>query len=238
MTSETSHAPAWAIQPEVEAAVKKVKRNKAKEYKTEAKQQEENERIEQEYEAKKEDAARKVVEKSALSLVAPISCIGVVADGKQFHFSTFEFTPEEELDLLQSGIFAFTFPDMKGMLQGFAWFCNTLCDDQTKFVGHNSWAFDFPRIRLPYKRFGIEMPPAFEKSNKHNMFDTMHMFEFFSGGYFKGLESVCSAFDIPFNKFMSGAEVPDATANKEFMRVTLYNMADVWACYKAFFKIL
>lgn len=234
---ETAHAPARAVQNEVETAVAKVSRNKPKSYKTAEKQAEENERIESEYLQKVEEAKAKVIEKSALSLSAPIACIGVVADGRQFHFSSFKFTDEDTLTLLQAGIFPFTFPDMRGMLLGFAWFCNTLCDINTQYVGHNAWNFDYSRLRLAYLRENLSIPYALSQANKQNCHDTMRMFQWFSGDIFTSLEAMCAALEISFTKSMSGAEVPDAIVNKEFLRVTLYNMADTWACYKAFLKM-
>lgn len=234
---ETAHATAWAVQHDIEQAVSKVTRNKAKAFKTPEKQAEENERIEQEYLAKCEEAKAKVIEKSALSLAAPIACIGVVTDGKQFHFSSFEFSDGEILTLLQAGIYPFTFPDMRGMLNGFAWFLNTLCDASTQYVGHNSWNFDFSRLRLAYLREDLSIPPALVPANKQNCHDTMRMFQWFSGDMFTSLEAMCNALEIPFSKAMSGAEVPDAIANKEYLRVTLYNMPDAWACYRAFLKM-
>lgn len=234
---ETAHAPAWAVQHEVETAVNKVTRNKPKPYKTAEKQTEENERIKQEYLAKCEEARQKVIDKSALSLAAPVACTGVVADGKQFHFSTFKFTDEETLTLLQAGIFPFTFLDMRGMLTGFAWFLNSLCDAGTQAAGHNAWNFDYSRLRLAYLREGLPVPFVLSLANKHNCHDTMRMFQWFSGDMFTSLEAMCNALEIPFSKAMSGAEVPDAIANKEYMRVTLYNIADAWACYRAFLKM-
>lgn len=234
---ETAHAPAWAVQHEVESAVAKVTRNKPKPYKTAEKQAEEQERIEREYVEKCEETRAKVIEKSALSLAAPIACIGVVADCQQFHFSTFEFTEEETLTLLQVGILPFTFPDIRGMLTGFAWFTNTYCSIDTAYVGHNSWFFDFPMLRLAYLREGFGIPFALSKENKHNGYDTEQMFNWFSVKQNASLVDMCAALNIPFTKSMSGAEVPDAIANKEYLRVTLYNMPDAWACYRAFLKM-
>jgi hypothetical protein len=235
---ETAHAETWAVQPEIDAAVSKVSRNKPKAYKTPEKQQEENERIEFEYIEKCEEAKRKVIEKSALSLAAPIACIGFVADGRQFHFSTFEFSDEEFLILLQTGVMPFTFESQPEMLQGFSWWLNAYCGFDTQYVGHNAWNFDYSRLRLAYLKSGLPIPIALSKENKHNCHDTMRMFSWFSGEQYTSLEIMCAALEIPFTKTMNGAEVPDAVANKEFMRVTLYNMADAWACYRAFIKML
>lgn len=234
---ETAHAPAWAVQFDIEQAISKVSRNKAKAYKTPEKQDEENFRVETEYLLKCEEVRQKVIEKSALSLVAPIACIGIVADCRQFHFSTFVFTDEETLTFLQAGIFPFTFPDMRGMLTGFAWFLNSLCDYNTQFVGHNAWNFDYSRLRLAYLREGLQIPFALSQANKANCYDTMRMFQWFSGEQYTSLEAMCAALEIPFSKSMAGAEVPDAIANKKFMRVTLYNIADTWACYRAYLKM-
>jgi len=237
---ETAHAETWAVQPEIDAALAKVFRNKAKVYKTPEKQREENERIEQEYLEKCQEVKQKVIEKSALSLAAPISCIGIVADGRQFHFSTFDFSDEELLTLIQAGIMPFTFESQPEMLQGFSWWLNTYCDFDTQYVGHNAWNFDYSRLRLAYLKAGLTIPYALSKDNRENQFDTMRMFSWFSGEQYTytSLELMCAALEIPFTKTMHGSEVPDAVANKEYLRVTLYNMADTWACYKAFLKML
>jgi len=233
---ETAHAETWAVQTEIDHAVSKVSRNKPKAYKTPEKQQEENVRIETEYIEKCEETRRKIIEKSALSLAAPIVCIGVVADGKQFHFSTFGFSEQEIYTLLQAGILPFTFKSQPEMLQGFSWFLNAFCDSQTRLAGHNAWNFDYSRLRLAFLKAGLTIPYAL--SNRENQFDTMRMFSWFSGEQYTSLELMCAALEIPFTKTMHGSEVPDAVANKEYLRVTLYNMADTWACYKAFLKML
>ena len=179
-----------------------------------------------------EDKQNGIEEKNGLLDSNPIGCIGVEADGELHHFSTFEFTPEEYAKFSRADIRIVTGTDETELLKKFRRFCVLNCDDTTQIVTFNGESFDLPRLRHAFARNAVAMPEIIKPYSRNWHVDLMLEYgrKFTVNSALKrfvSMETACKFFRIPFVKEMSGREVPQAIANKEFFRVTRYNLKDV-----------
>lgn len=179
-----------------------------------------------------EEKQNGIEEKNGLLDSNPIGCIGVEVDGALFHFSTFEFNPSEYARFSRAGIKIVTGADETELLKKFRRFCESNCDESTQIITFNGEAFDIPRLRHAFARNAVNMPEIIKPYARNWHVDLMLEYgrKFTVNNSLKkyvSMETVCKLFRIPFEKEMSGADVPQAIANREFYRVTRYNLKDV-----------
>lgn len=159
-------------------------------------------------EAKREEHAAKVAEKSALLDSAPVASIAI-CDG-QGEAAVFHWLLVESGECEQ-GYFSKRLADEREMLIAFRDWANASTDESTAIVGFNL-GFDLPHLRIAYTRHGLKLPRLITPSQGTAVYDVMHLFtKYFTSKdlAFIGLDEVAKRLGIaPEGKQLDGADVP------------------------------
>jgi hypothetical protein len=194
-------------------------------------------------EAKREEQAVKIREKSALLDSAPVATIGICddhGDAVVFHWLLINTGDRPE------GYRSEQASNEREMLIAFRAWANTCTDEQTTIVGFNL-GFDLPHLRIAYTRHGLKLPRLLAPRSGNPVADVMYLFtKYFTSrdAVFIGLDEVVKRLGIaPEGKQLSGADVPvyvtqgfeSGDIDNELHRdVITYNAIDVLVTMRAF----
>lgn len=163
----------------------------------------------------------------------PIACIGIEADGELIHFS---YAPEGALEKLEGECKVILSESEEAMLVSFRRWCDSHCDENTYTLSWNGYSFDLSKIRHRFALLDLRLPLMFlpDAPNKH--VDLMHVY---ANKYTvnKNLRKyvaqpvACKLLKIGSKTKgmadVAGAAFPQAWADGQYYRCSLYNLFDV-----------
>ncbi len=189
-------------------------------------------------EAKRREAATKIIEKAALLDASPILCVAIQTDRARLIFNGMD-TSAPEID----GWPVMPCGDERGLLLALRIWLDTNTTAETVIVGHNIREFDMPKLRHAYVRHSLRLPeilkPRLRDENKAETADTARLFKAFSmehrDDFCPSLDVVAASFGIPRPKqHMSGAECPRLFQDGQIATVLTYCAVDVATTTRAY----
>lgn len=195
-------------------------------------------------------ALQKIIDKSALLNGAEIGCIGVVIDGSIFLHSTFyDIDPDVVKQLSREGVDGvFTYQTEAEMMDCFREQLDSCTSEFTKVVGHNSFDFDFPKIRTACRRsfvgsLRVAVPKILTPEFRDNQIDTEQLFTRYyncepSRRLMVSLDHICEQFKVEYKKGLSGAEIPGAIAAKRYFEVGRDCLSDAIEAFKIYHAMM
>lgn len=189
-------------------------------------------------EAKRKEAAEKIIEKAALLDASPILCVALQTDRAR---------------LILNGMDA-SVPDIdgwpvvpcvneRGLLVTLRAWLDASATPETLIVGHNIRAFDLPKLRHAFIRHSLRLPeilkPRLRDEAKAETVDTATLFKAFSmehrDDFCPSLDTVAASFGIPRPKqHMNGADCPRLYAEGQIQTVLTYCAVDVATTTRAY----
>ncbi len=183
-------------------------------------------------EARRKEAAEKLIDRAALLDASPILCIAVQTNGaSKAIFNGMDASAPDILDwpVVPCG-------DEKSMLVAFRTWLDSAATPETVLIGHNLREFDLPKLRSAYIRHRLRLPEILKPRLRHEecaeTVDTAALFKAFSmehrGDFCPSLDTVAASFGIPRPKqHMSGADCPRLFRDGEIATVCTYCAVDV-----------
>lgn len=180
--------------------------------------------------AKRQEAAAKIKEKSALLDAAPILCVAINTPLQKIIFNG--------MDDKQHSIEGWrveSFGDEHQMLLGLREWLDTEADPYTTLVGHNLRGFDLPKMRIAYLRNRLRLPFTLSISNDEQHQPTADTMQLYSrkfavesnGQPFVSLDKMAAAFGLPRPKSsISGSDVPAMHERGEHLPILTYCAID------------
>ena len=181
-------------------------------------------------EARPEEAAAKIREKSALLDASPVLCVAICTPECRMVFNGMDGANHEVPGWVHAP--CHTERDMLISLR--AWLDAATCPD-TVLAGHNIRGFDLPKLRHAYLRHRLRLPgilnPSYGDAPGVTVIDTMHLFKSFSmehrDDYGVSLSTVAESLGLTCHKEMlNGAAVPKLHAAGEFLPILQYCALD------------
>lgn len=182
-------------------------------------------------EAKRREAAEKIVERAALLDASPILCCALQTDHARLVMNGMDQSAPEinEWPVMPCG-------DERGLLIALRAWMDTCTAPETTIVGHNIHAFDLPKIRNAYIRHSLRLPtiltPRSREDRRIEVVDTAALFKAFSmehrDDFCPRLDAIAMAFGIPRPKeYMSGADCPRLYSEGQIAAILTYCAVDV-----------
>ena len=188
-------------------------------------------------EERRQEAALKIRERSALLDSAPILCVGIQTD-----FARAVFNGIDDVIYDVGGIDTTSCGNERDMLLELRKWLDINTSPDTILVGHNVRGFDLPKLRSAYMRNKLLLPNLLAPkmlNGEQTIVDTAYLFKSFSvehrDDFCPSLTSVCNGLNIPQPKVViSGAEVPKMHQEGRYVEILTYNMIDVLATARAY----
>lgn len=188
--------------------------------------------------AKRAEAAEKIIEKAALLDASPILCVAIQTDRIRIIMNGMDASAPE-ID----GWPVMPCTDERGLLLALRAWLDVGTTADTVIVGHNIRGFDLPKLRHAYVRHSLRLPdllkPRLRDENKAETVDTAALFKAFSmehrDDFCTSLDTVAASFGIPRPKqHMSGADCPRLFREGHIATVLTYCAVDVATTSRAY----
>jgi len=188
---------------------------------------------------RRQEAAVRIREKSALLDAAPILCMALRSPDEQVVWNGMDAGPHaiEDWRVDSRG-------DERNMLIAIREWLDRRTDPTTLLVGHNHRNFDLPKLRTRFVHHRLRLPRVLtpklgDAGSANETVDTMALFRAFSPEHrdnlFVDLETVARHLGIPRPKqVVSGAEVPRLHREGNHLAVLVYCCVDVATTSTAF----
>lgn len=175
-------------------------------------------------EARRGEAAAKLVERAALLDSSPIVCLAAKTETQSVLFNGMDSTyyPVDGWVVLPCG-------DEKTMLWAFGQWAQAVCDENTLVVGHNVMRWDLPKLRVRTVWHKLPLPAILDPGQP--VYDTMRAFKFFSSEnydeLFVSLDLICATFGLPRKRpLLNGADIPRLYREGRYAEICTYNCLD------------
>lgn len=189
-------------------------------------------------EAKRKEAAERIIEKAALLDASPIICVVLQTDRSRMILNGMDGS-KPDID----GWPVVPCCNERGVLHALRSWLNACTTSETLIVGHNIRSFDLPKLRHAYVRHSLRLPeilrPKLRAEEKAETVDTAALFKAFSmehrDDFCPSLETVAASFGIPRPKqHMSGADCPRLYREGQIKTVLTYCAVDVATTSRAY----
>jgi hypothetical protein len=174
--------------------------------------------------ARREEAAAKIRERAALLDSSPIICLAAKTEHQAVLFNGMsnDAFPVEGWTVLPCGM-------ERVMLDAFALWARSACDEHTILVGHNLMRFDLPMLRNHYIRNRLPLPAILDPGQP--ACDTMKMARYYSmenyDEIYISLDTVCASLGLPRKApLLNGSDVPRLYSEGQYECIVRYNACD------------
>lgn len=189
-------------------------------------------------EAKRKEAAERIIEKAALLDASPILCVALQTDTVRLILNGMDGS-KPDID----GWPVVPCGDERGLLLSLRAWLDVSTTSETLIVGHNIRAFDLPKLRHAYVRHSLRLPmilkPKLRDEEKAEVIDTASLFKAFSmehrDDFCPSLNTVAASLGIPRHKqYMTGADCPRLYREGQIKTVLTYCAVDVTTTTRAY----
>lgn len=176
-------------------------------------------------EARKGEAAAKLVERAALLDSSPIVCLAAKTETQSVLFNGMD-----SMCYHVDGWTVLGCSNEKMMLDAFSLWTRSACDENTLVVGHNVMRWDLPKLRVRTVWHRLPLPAILDPAQ--SVYDTMKAFRYFSAQnydeIFVSLDLICATFGLPRKRpLLNGADIPRLYREARYAEICTYNCCDV-----------
>lgn len=173
---------------------------------------------------KREEAAERIREKSALLDAAPICITGCGVPGGIVLFTSFGYATVQGATVIPGA-------DEWAMLVNLRSWLDAVASPDTEMAGHRVRPWDFPKLRQGYIRHKLRLPAILSQPDMR-LFDIERQIQRYSaelqGETFIKLDEVCRVLGLPQAKqHMDGSMVPLLYREGRFQEIATYSAIDI-----------